>query len=228
MSKTDDLSTLFGGKDKRSWHTGKVKLWNDLTGANTITVEGEDLHDLPVLSTGAVQPFQPGDIVDIGVRGSQFFILGRIRTVGSGLAERIASNRVSQLRSVPIGGAFADLATSYGPEVTIYVGSSRRVYVTHSCEIGIGGAGAANLERATAWQAVAVSGASTLAVETAVTDAYFKAGFGFDASVTATVLVTSANGLNQGFNTFTCKYKAIADGSLAPQVNNRTLTVTPI
>ncbi len=82
-------------------------------------------------------------------------------------------------------------------------------------------------ENGAGFQAVQVSGESSLAVETAVTDAYLKGIVGTAGSAAATTFVTAANGLKQGMNTFTCKYKATVSGAQTVQVNNRVLTVIP-
>jgi hypothetical protein len=214
------------GRPKVQWHKGLVESWDDETGSNSININGASVPDVSVLSTGAVQPFQDGDSVGVILVGSVPFIIGKVREPGSGAAERIVSSRVASLQTVPLGGAFADLAASFGPEVTVYIGSARRCLVIHSCEVIVSGIPVAGEEGAV-YQAVQVSGESSLAVETAVTDAFFKAIAGGAASVSATTFVTAANGLKQGMNTFTCKYKATADGSQTVQVNNRVLSVIP-
>jgi hypothetical protein len=207
-------------------HKATVEMWDDETASNSININGESIPDVSVLSSGAVQPFQDGDSVEVILVGSIPFILGKIREPGAGAAERIASSRVASQQNIPMGGSFADLAGSYGPEVTLYIGSARRCLVIHSCEISIYSTIDVN-QQGEAYQAVQVSGESTLAVETAVTDAFLKGISGTWASVSATCLVTAANGLKQGLNTFTCKYRAAADGAQLAQVNNRVLTVIP-
>ncbi len=227
---TDDLAPIIlaqSGGPSVGYHTGVVSAWDEQTGSNTVLINGSAFTNLRVLSTGAVTPFQGGDVVVLLRYQTSYFILGKIRAPGAAAAERIASARVASLQTVPAGGSMADLAASPGPSVTIYVGSSRRVLVIHSCEVGIEGSSANALESAGAYQGVAVTGASVLAAETAITNAYLEGNLTNSGSVTATTLVTSANGLNQGLNTFTCKYRAFQNGSLVPVVNNRVLTVIP-
>jgi hypothetical protein len=214
------------GRPEVKWHKGQVESWNDETGSNSININGESVPDVSVLSTGAVQPFQDGDSVGILLVGSTPFILGKVREPGAGAAERIASNRVAASVTVPLGGAFADLAGSYGPEVNVYIGSSRKCLVIHSCEVTVTGAAVVG-EQGSMFQAVQVTGESNIPVETGVTSAFLSGISGLWASVTATTFVTSANGLRQGMNRFTCKYKAFATASQGAQVNNRVLSVIP-
>lgn len=227
--RSEDPSSLFlptpSAATSVFWHTGIVESWDEQTGLNSINVEGQTLNNLSVLSTGAVTPFQKGDVVGIDVVGSKYFILGKIRSPGAGAAERIASSRIQVLNANVPPQSFGDLP-NHGPEVTIYVGSARRVLVVHSCELGV--------SQSSAYQGVQVTGASTLAVETAITDAFlaFTGGSGLGMnifqSVTASTVVTAANGLNQGMNTFTCKYKVTVAGTgTGADFNNRVLTVIP-
>jgi hypothetical protein len=233
--KSSDIAALLvqgmqqqgNGNTDIGWHTGVIDAWDDLTGLNTVVINGNEFSNLRVLSTGAVQPFQPGDVAGIMRVGTQYFILGKVRAAGAGAGERIASARVASLQNAPISASMSDIPGSPGPSVTLYVGSARRILVIHSCEVGIVGSSANALESAGAYQGVAVSGVSSLPAETAVTSAYLEGNLTNSASVSATTLVTAANGLQQGQNTFTCKYRAFRNGSLVPVVNNRVLTVIP-
>jgi len=233
--KTGDIAALLvqgmqqqaTGTTDLGWHTGVIETWDELTGVNSVNINGNTFNNLKILSTGAVQPFQPGDVVGILRVKTQYFILGKVDAPGAGAGERIASNRVASLQNVPVGGSMAPLANSPGPSVTMYIGSSRRVLVIHSCEVGIAGSTSDPFAWGTAFQGVAISGASSLAAEGAVTNAYLGGSLGTQGSVTATTLVTALDGLNQGQNTFTCVYRSDAAAGLQPVVNNRVLTVIP-
>lgn len=214
------------GTTDLGWHTGIVLSWDEQTGVNSIQINGNVFNNLLVLSMGAVTPFQPGDVVGIIRVRTQYFVLGKTRAPGAGAGERIASSRVAQLTIVPPGGSMADLAGSFGPSVTLNIGSSRRALVIHSCEIIFSGSSTA-LDQSDGYQGVAITGATNRAAETAVTNAFLTGNLTNGASVTATTLVTAADGLNQGQNTFTCKYRSIVTASMVVQVNNRVLTVIP-
>lgn len=230
--KTEEIASLLvagmqqsvSGNSDLGWHTGVIQSWDDTSGVNSVLINDNSFTNLRVLSTGAVQPFQVGDVVGIIRVGTQYFILGKVRAPGAGAGERIASSRVNALvTQAGTAGGWVDL-TSFGPSVTLYVGSSRRVLVLHSCEIAV--------SRAGGYQGVQVTGASSIAPETAITDAYLTYNnldsVSIGQSVTATTLVTAGNGLQQGQNTFTCKYKVdVAAGGTGAQFNNRVLTVIP-
>lgn len=227
VSRSDDLSPLFvsPGKSKGNWHQGIVESWDEISGSNTIIVNDQEFDDLPVLSTGAVQPYQPGDVVGIEKIGTGWYIVGKVRAVGAGAAERIASAKVSSLVAVPLGGDYADLSGSVGPSVTLYVGSARRVLIINTCSISIG----AGTAQAAAFQGVKVAGASAIDPGTAVNDCFYQGAGGSILSVSSTTLLTADDGLNSGLNTFTCQYFAYSLGTITSvQVENRVLTVMPI
>ncbi|PXY17342.1 hypothetical protein [Prauserella flavalba] len=232
--RSDDIAALLvagmqqqvTGATLLGWHTGVVLSWDDLTGLNTVEIKGQAFTNLKVLTTGAVQPFQDGDVVGVLRVGTQYFILGKIRAPGAGAGERIVSDRVAQLAAVPNTNIYGDLPGSYGPEVTVYIGSQRRALVIHSCEIEI-----ANIpvldESGQVHQGVQITGATNVPPASAVTNAYLKGPAGVGGSATATTFVTADNGLRQGVNTFTCKYRGTAEGNQSLHVNNRVLTVIP-
>jgi hypothetical protein len=222
VSKTDDLSTLFGSGEKRSWHTGVIVSWDELTGSNVVLVENQLFNDIRVLSVGLVQPFQPGDVVEIEVRGSQWFILGKVRMPGAGSAEQIRSAEVLAYELAAGVFPFGDLAT-VGPVLEdVYVGSSRRCLVTISAYIQV--------SQASARIGVQVSGSSTIAPATKHTAVNFlNAGTGASGITSArTFMLTAADGLNQGLNTFTAKYNVFLVGTgTGGNFGDRTLIVQP-
>lgn len=216
------------GSEDLSNYTGQILAWDEISGTNVVHVNGGDIPNMRVIQSGVGVAYQVGDVVNITRRGTQWFINGKVGAPGAGAGNQIRSQRVASLRTLPLGGAFADISGSFGPEVAnVTIGSSRRCLVVHSFEVSISGSTADWFARGSAYQAVQVSGASNLAVETAITDAYAKIPFASEGSFTASTLVTAANGLNPGLNTFTCKYRAAADAGLVVQVNNRVLTVIP-
>ena len=207
--------------------TATVQSWDEISGTNTLVLAGGVvISNLKSIQPGLGVQLQQGDVVGLKRVGNSYLVEGRIVTPGSGSGNLIRSARVAtNVTAGPFG--FGDLPGSYGPElVNVYIGSSRRCLVIHSCELGV--------SQAAGVQAIQVSGASSIAVETAITDAFLNfvggAGLGMSIfqSVTATTLVTAANGLNQGFNTFTAKYKVTVNGGgTGATFNNRVLTVIP-
>ena len=210
------------GPGDLTFHMGVIQAWDELSGVNTVVVNGVGLSNLKTVQPGIGSLYSAGDVVALMRFQSTYFVFGRIGSAGAGNANQIRSNRVASLQTVT-STSFGDIgggAGQFGPDLqNVYIGSSRRCLVLHSAEITISnnpGGG---------FQAVQVSGASNFAVETAVTDAYWVGPGSTDGSFTATTLVTSADGLNQGFHRFTCKYKKTGTGLV--QVNNRVLTVIP-
>lgn len=227
VSRSDDVSTLFlgGGPPAATYHQGVVDSWDELSGANTVMIDQQPFDDLRVLSTGAITPFQPGDVVEVVKVGTTAFILGKIRAVGAGLGERIASAKVAGGPAIPLGTDYADLPGDPGPTVSVVVGSARRVLVTSSCAFSIGSGTAT----AAGFQGVAVSGASAILPGTAVFDCFLQAAAGTIGSVSSQTLLTADDGLVAGLNTFTCKYFGYSLGTITSvQVENRVLTVQPI
>jgi hypothetical protein len=230
VSKSDDISTLFlgGGPPSASWHQGVVDSWDELSGANRVMISEEPFDDLRVLSTGALTPFQPGDVVEVVKVGTTAFILGKVRSVGAGLGERIASDKNVDGPDIPLNTDYADLPSSFGPQVSIVVGSGRRVLVIHSCAVSIPG-GSSESYRGSAFQGVQISGATNILPSEAVYDCFFQGPPNSFQSLTSTTLLTAADGLNQGLNTFTCKYMGYVSGDIGSvSAYNRVLTVIPV
>jgi hypothetical protein len=207
--------------------TATVQSWDEISGTNTVVLAGGVvISNLKSIQPGIGVQYQPGDVVGLKRVGNSYLVEGRITTPGAGSGNQIRSARVATL--VNTGAqAFGDLPGSFGPQLTnVYIGSSRRCLVIHSAELTVSQSGG--------FQGIQVTGASSIAVETGITDVYTDwfggAGLGIvlDQSVTASTLVTAANGLNQGFNTFTAKYKVTLNGTgTGAQFNNRVLTVIP-
>lgn len=213
------LTTNTGPEDV-AIHTGQIQSWDSQSGVNAVMVNGVILTNLKSIQGGVAVAYTAGDTVMLVRKQTQYFILGKVTAPGGSAGSAIQSQRVASLQTVT-ATSFGDLAGSFGPEVSVYIGSSRRCLVIHSCEITISGAAAAG-----GFQAIQVSGASSIAVETGVTDAYWVGPIGTDGTFSATCLVTEVNGLRTGLNTFTCKYKKTGTGTV--QVNNRVLTVIPL
>jgi hypothetical protein len=80
---TDNLASLFAsGPDAVRFRQGTITAWNANTGANTITVAGGTLTDVPILNTGEAIALKAGHIVGLLAFGSAWFILGRITPAG--------------------------------------------------------------------------------------------------------------------------------------------------
>lgn len=75
-----DLAPLLAsaGLPDVGFHQGTVTAWNEVTGTNTVTVNGATLTNLPALNLGEFVILEPGDVVGLLRFKHTYFILGRI------------------------------------------------------------------------------------------------------------------------------------------------------
>ncbi|WP_158303281.1 hypothetical protein, partial [Prauserella endophytica] len=111
-----------------------------------------------------------------------------------------------------------------GPEVSLYVGSTRRVLVMHSARLFVA--------NGSVTQGVEVAGASNIPVGSQVENADLlnQNPLSVWAAVSASTVLTADSGLQQGTNVFRCRYQADAHDNPNPsvlQVASRTITVIP-
>lgn len=228
MKSADIAALLVAGMQQQGngntdlgWHTGVVTAWDETTGLNSILINGNTFNNLSVLSTSNSIMITAGDTVALMRVQSQYFILGRIQAPGAGAALNWKSAKITTTETTS-STSYADLAT-VGPQVSnVYIGSSRRCLVIFSSRIAVNGCGG--------YADVAVSGASSIAAGTGAI--YVVSDSPNPGAITVTgsntKLLTAADGLNQGFNTFTMKYQFEAHGG-ATSVGFlwRTMTVMP-
>lgn len=194
------------GNTDVGYHVGTVLSWDELTGVNSVRIQGNTFDNLRVLSTSNSVMLSTGDTVVVMRIQTQYFILGRVQAPGQSAALRIAAADVDAVELLPPGSsAFTDLAT-IGPTVSnVYIGSARRCLVFMSANVSV--------DSLSAYASFAVSGASTI-TPTAASDRRTMT-FGLtstsgSSTVTKVVLVNATDGLNQGLNTFTMKYRCTA------------------
>lgn len=227
MSGSDDIAPLLRSEDQAfGYHQGIVVSWDSLTGANVINVGGKDLVDLDVLATSDSVFLAAGDPVLILKFRSSLCIMGRIAPAGSGsLRIQAAENAATGSTT---GTSYGDLSSGAGPTLSnVYIGSSRRCIVTITAAVyaATDNDGAAHF---------AVSGASTINPPTgpsAFSEGAFlgcdSGGAAIEGCITKQFILTSADGLNAGFNTFTMKYLARASGIDDTFFSDRVITVQP-
>lgn len=221
--RADDLSPLLtaAGRPQIGMRQGVLNAWNASTGANTVTVAGQVFTDLPILASSTLA-MAPGDQIALLRFGSTYFILGTIRPAGVGtLAIRAAKVEAQESTT---SASYVDLAT-VGPRlVDVYIGPSRQCLVLLTA--------AASVVNGQAAMDFTVTGASSIAVNTVATN---PASIGAPTagqligSITSNTVLTAANGLNEGLNTFTCKYSrySTASGGSAATFRDRAMTVIP-
>lgn len=69
------------------FHQGLVLSWNAATGANTVSIAGTPVPDVPVLTSAGLVSLAPGDPVMVLRYKSKYFIVGRIVGPNSGLVQ---------------------------------------------------------------------------------------------------------------------------------------------
>lgn len=214
-----------GGEDI-ALHTGVIKSWDESSGVNVVNVNGKDLTNLKTINAGIGVQYRPGDSVVIIRKQTQYFILGKVAAPGGNNANLIKSAVVNSRQSTGSVN-FGDLA-SVGPQVTLSIGSSRRALVFANS--GVETPTSVTGSYTGGWFTLAVSGASTIGPSGAATP-FYAGGFvswQYDGIQTCsqTWLVTAADGLNVGANTFTLKYAA-ATASINAFFSGRALAVIP-
>lgn len=221
--RADDLAPLLAAaagdaaKSDVGFHMGVIQAWNADTGENTLEVAGGIVTDVSVLSTADNIMLTAGDTVGLLRFKSTYFILGRLSTPGGGAALRMRVARTDSSVSTT-STTYVDLGGPVLPNV--YIGSSRRCLVFVKASMAVAGdAALANVE---------VSGASDIAPMVA-TPAFIGSGSttqSVSASAMSMILLTGADGLNPGLNTFTTKY-AVLNGAAEGFFQDRQIVVWP-
>lgn len=230
--------TVGGAPDQPElgFHQGIVITWDQVAGTNTIMIGGSLVSDVPVLAAGSVL-IGANDVVGILRVRTQYFILGRISVLSQALTIRTA---LLSATSFAPSAAYTDLSGGgVGPTLSnVYIGPSRRCIVFLS-------AFAAATDMGYAAMHFQVTGASVINPPTG-TSAFSKGAF--TGSISADVgddptmvggsasrqfLVTAADGLNEGLNTFTMKYLCCNEAGGSPtnndcQFSERVIIVMPL
>lgn len=197
-----------GGEDT-ALYTGRVESWDDATGVNSVYVNGTSIPNMRCLSIGAGIVLVPGDVVEVIRKQTQWFILGKVAAPGAGAALGVRQDYIGASGSTS-NATYADLPGSFGPSVSTYISSARRALVLvgtqSSCingwaHMGVEVSGASSIPAGSLTnQAAAISGT----FDTARPTSSSIIGWGTPLSVH---VYTAADGLNQGNNVFTAKYK---------------------
>ncbi|MBN6037483.1 hypothetical protein [Amycolatopsis sp. 195334CR] len=213
------------------FHQGIVLTWDNLSGANTVNVQGSTFTNLKVLTSGSGVLFTPGDTVALLRFQTTYFILGRVAAPGAGATLATRTGFAANTGTLSAGGdnVWRDLATgeTTGPVLpSVYISNAKRALVILSAYIEVSGdtGGMMSFE---------ISGASTIPAN------FYRAihlhHFTFDpdydntigASVSSTfVLDSSIVPLNAGMHTFTAKYtRHYGSGDIT--FSRRHITVIP-
>ena len=227
------------GPEDAAFHTGTVVSWDNVSGANTININGTIVSNVRTLSAGIGIRFNAGETVVLIRKQSQFFILGKVGSTGGTTGSGILSSQGTFITTFGTGGAWGNPPSGAGPSVNAYIGSSRSALVFFQCNIKcrVGDTGfASDVYDPLCLAAVSfeVTGASSIpadawAGQTVLHQAeFYNAGAGRMVAVLTTVSgsmsLFSGHGLNSGLNTFTMKYKT---GQTA-EFQYPSLTVVPL
>jgi hypothetical protein len=202
-----DLASLLAsqGKPDMGFRQGIVVSWDPLTGANQINVGGTVLDDLPTLAASTIA-LAVGDVVGLIRYQSTFFITGRISPAeGGALAIRSAAVKD---QGTTTSTSYVDLSPP-GPVVDAYIGQSRQCAVMMQVQINF-------VAPCTASMRFVVSGASTITTSSfpAVLRHFPASGTASVlTSVASTTVLTAADGLNPGLNTFSAQYARLETGT---------------
>lgn len=209
---------------------GTVLAWNDLTGENTVDIEGQLFEDLDVLISGIGVRYSVGDAVSIVRQQSRYYIQGRIGSVngaaGSSIQE-VLSNVSDTV--TPTAGAWIDVPS--GPVKTdVYIGSSRSALVMWRTDISVN-----NSTGEVGW---AISGASSAAPGAAAGTSIIHSANTSGTPSTAVKATLSgffylSRGrvyqVNQGLHTFTMKYRVSVTGTgINATFGSPQMTVIPL
>lgn len=219
------------------FHQGVVVEWDTVGNTNSILVVGSLIENVSILSAGAIM-IGVGDVVGLLRVRTQYFILGRISTMQNAIT--ISSARFDgDSFTVNSSTNYIDPSGTPGPTLSnVYIGASRRCLVFLSASLASTDMGyvAAHFE---------VSGASSIlppsgpgAHDYGLMIGSVAAGVGTDptqVSMNASrmFLLTAADGLNAGLNTFTMKYLGVGEFNTFPTNNDcfvgkRVITVMPL
>lgn len=123
------------GPEDSAFHTGVVRSWNSLTGANTVEVNGVLLPNLRTLRAGIGVAYTVGETVTILRKQTQYFILGKIAAVASGGSSGI------QFGSKQDTHTYAQNLTPFFPSsgvtVSAYLSSSARALIILSSKVTV-------------------------------------------------------------------------------------------
>lgn len=224
------------GNEDQSWHMGIVKSWDDLSGVNTVQVNGVIIPNMKSIVGGVGASYKTGDTVMVQRKQTQYVIHGKLQSPGisSGSTPAYADATGGVISSAT--GTWRDLdgGTSVSPTLTLRLGTNQGIMIAW-------GAGDVDLNNSgveIGWQ---VSGDSTIAAgsyqgmscrsnansggaspSTAVTypmfkEQIFKAGSG-----------GAGQRLNPGICTFILKYRLTLNGTgLNVRVGTPWIRVTP-
>lgn len=219
------------GPSDSGYYTGTIVAWDSNTGLNTVMVNEVPLSNLKAIQQGVGVPYSVGDVVMIVRKQTQYFILGKVTSVGTGSSSMQSATVATEEGTAST--SWGDLAT-VGPSVTVNIGSSARCLVIMSCQTICAGTAVAPNGYIGGYMSFSVQGSANTGVlaGSIISHRVFSPPgaaqtMGFRTSISGSKLVDSSNGLSPGLNTFSCKYM-VGAGSPTVGYADRTITVIPL
>jgi hypothetical protein len=220
------------GNGDIGFHQGVIQSWDELTGVNSILVNDTVITNVKTFQSGIGVPYFAGDVVGLFRFQSTYFILGKITAPGGSQSNQIKGQFIAALESTT-STTPVNLPT-FGPSVTVNIGSSRRCLVISSCYMG---ASATNLGDYFGGNMrvdmTAPNGSTTTNIVGLFKTVYcapltgtVNYAEGFQEDLTRAQLLTAADGVGVGQHTFTAKYKATVS-SVPVTFASRNLVVIP-
>lgn len=224
------------GNEDQSQHMGRVLTWDDISGVNTVAVNGTVIPNMKSIVGGVGASYKPGDNVMIQRKQTQYIILGKLQAPGisSGSSPTYADAAGGLISGTT--GTWRDLDAGPGisPSVTLRLGTNQGIMiawgagnvsmVNSGVEIGWQVSGDANI-LAGSFQGMSCSGnvtsgsavPSTGIVIPMMKEQIFKAGTG-----------GAGQRLYPGVSTFTLRYRLNLSGSgINVTVGTPWIRVTP-
>lgn len=194
---------------------GTVVEWDATAGTNIVRVRGVLLENLKSMIGSETGLIRVDDRVVVGRLNNSYAVFGRLDDVGvPARAFGVEYAFVTTLNNPTASSVFQ---RRNGPEVSVYIGSSRRCMVTLSAEIVI----ANNVER----MSFQVAGASTIAAQVWRSLAISSASSEFQAS--RVIMLDAGDGLNEGLNKFQTMHWTGNHAVNIPLVGEVQITVQP-
>jgi hypothetical protein len=197
---------------------GTVLEWDAVAGTNLVRVRGAEHENLQSLIGSETALVRPNDSVLVIKVNNTFAVLGRIELPGT--AQRALAVAFAATITLSPPTVSTTFERRNGPEVSVYIGSSRRAIVTLSAEIVISN----NVER----MSVQVLGANNQVVVPAEVYrglAISSAASEFQAS--RILILTEDEGLTEGLLRFQTMHQTGNHAANVPLVGEVQITVQP-
>lgn len=195
------------GNDDSGFYTGTVLAWDEVSGTNSVLVNNVPLNNLKSIQAGIGLLYAAGDTVMIVRKQTQYFVMGKISAPGGNNANQVKYAEISANESTG-STTYTDLAT-FGPQLTINIGSSRRCLLLVGVRTNV--AGTASNQYIGGSATVNVTGESNIPVVGTTTSGILAQTtpiVGLSVSCVRSFVLSAGNGLNPGPNTFTMQYKS--------------------